>query len=109
MNRPIAHCSRMTALRWAFVVLWVVLRAGSCGSACTVFSDSQADTVLAGRNWDMFDASVGVPVMWVVPARDSTFGRICFGRHDDCEDGMNDRGLFVAIAATPPDGGFKSP
>ena len=98
----------MTALRWARVVLLVVLGAGFRASACTVFSDSQGDAVLAGRNWDMFDEAVGVPVMWVVPARDSTFGRICFGRHDDCEDGMNDQGLFVAIAATPPDGAFKS-
>jgi Acyl-coenzyme A:6-aminopenicillanic acid acyl-transferase len=101
----------MTAPRWARVVLLVVcwcLGAGFRASACTVFSDSQGDAVLAGRNWDMFDAAVGVPVMWVVPARDSIFGRICFGRHDDCEDGMNDQGLFVAIAATPPDGAFKS-
>ena len=69
----------MTALRWARVVLLVVLGAGFRASACTVFSDSQGDAVLAGRNWDMFDEAVGVPVMWVVPARDSTFGRIWGG------------------------------
>lgn len=77
-------------------------------SPCTVFCDSQCGVVLVGRNWDMTDAFVGVPVTWVVPAHDSEHGRICFGRHGDCEDGMNDQGLFVAVAATPLSGTFKS-
>jgi hypothetical protein len=79
-----------------------------CMSACTVFSDFKGDEVLAGRNWDMTAPFFGVPVMWTVTAQGSDHGRICFGRHDDCEDGMNDQDLFVAIAATPPDGSFKS-
>ncbi len=62
--------------------------------------------VLAGRTWDMTDDSQ--PVMWSVPARGNAYGRICFGRHAGCEDGMNDHGLFVAVAATPPDGTFES-
>jgi hypothetical protein len=77
-------------------------------SACTVFSDSKGEEVLAARNWDMTEGFLGVPVMWTVTTQGSDHGRICFGRHDDCEDGMNDQGLFVAIAATPPNGGFKS-
>src|SRR5215471_8024613 len=75
--------------------------------ACSIFCDSTNGVVLAGRNWDMIDDG-SVPVMWFVPAGDGTYGRVCFGRHADCEDGMNDQGLFVAIAATPPSGGFKS-
>ena len=82
--------------------------AGFPASACTVFSHSEGTEVFAARNWDMTDAGVGVLVMWVVPKQGSAYGRICFGRHDDCEDGMNDQGLFVAVAATPPDGKFKS-
>jgi hypothetical protein len=56
----------------------------------------------------MTEAALGVPVMWTVTAKDSQHGRICFGRHSDCEDGMNDQGLFVAVAATAPNGSFTS-
>ena len=88
------------------VSLW--LAATFCVTACTVFSDSQGNETLAGRNWDMTEAALGVPVMWAVPAQNPTHGRICFGRHGDCEDGMNDQGLFVAVAASPPNGSFRS-
>lgn len=89
-----------------FILLAVVLYlcAAACAQACTVFSDSQDGTVLAGRNWDMTECQ---PVMWSVPARGTSHGRICFGRHAGCEDGMNDRGLFVAVAATPASGSFE--
>ena len=73
--------------------------------ACTVFADAQDGMVLAGRNWDMTECQ---PVMWLVPAQEGMHGRVCFGRHDDCEDGMNDQGLFAAVAASPPSGRFKS-
>lgn len=86
----------------------VWLAATLCMSACTVFSNFQGGEVLAGRNWDMTEAALGVPVMWIVPPQGSDHGRICFGRHGDCEDGMNDKGLFVAIAASPPNGSFRS-
>jgi len=80
-----------------------------CGAsfsrACTVFADSGGETVLAGRNWDMTPCD---PVMWLVPAHGTTHGRVCFGRHAGCEDGMNDQGLFVAVAATPASGRFES-
>ncbi len=77
----------------------------ACLRACTVFSDSSDGTVLAGRNWDMTECK---PVMWFVPAQGGKHGRICFGRSDDCEDGMNDQGLFIAVAAAPPSGRFLS-
>jgi hypothetical protein len=73
--------------------------------ACTVFSDSSEGTALAGRNWDMGECE---PVMWFVPAKGGQHGRICFGRRNDCEDGMNDQGLFVAVAAAPSSGSFTS-
>src|SRR5215471_15755387 len=76
-------------------------------NACSIFCDCGNGTVLAGRNWDMTDDGHPV-VMWFVPATNSAHGRVCFGRHDDCEDGMNDKGLFVAIAATDPNGAFIS-
>jgi len=74
--------------------------------ACTVFCDSQSGTVLAGRNWDMCNDQLNV--MWFVPAEKAAHGRVCFGRHSDCEDGMNDQGLFVAVAAAPSSGRFVS-
>ena len=73
--------------------------------ACTVFFDASPGTALAGRNWDMSECE---PVMWFVPAKRGEHGRICFGRRDDCEDGMNDQGLFVAVAAAPSSGRFTS-
>lgn len=77
--------------------------------ACTVFCDSSEGTALAGRNWDMSECE---PVMWFVPAKGGKHGRICFGPRsgprNDCEDGMNDQGLFVAVAAAPPSGRFVS-
>jgi hypothetical protein len=75
--------------------------------ACTVFSDASDGTALAGRNWDMTEDGT-LPVMWFVPASKGAHGRVCFGRHNDCEDGMNDQGLFVAVAAAPPSGRFRS-
>ena len=109
---PLAHKRRSLPVDWTrprvrltvALCLVIVFRA----LPCTVFSDSQDGVALVGRNWDMSDADVGEPVMWVVPAQAEQHGRICFGRHGDCEDGMNDQGLCVAVAATPPSGGFKS-
>ncbi len=75
--------------------------------ACTVFCDSQDGTVLAGRNWDL-GGEGWANVIWFVPADKAACGRVCFGRHADCEDGMNDQGLFVAVAAAPFSGGFMS-
>jgi penicillin V acylase-like amidase (Ntn superfamily) len=86
------------------VLVGLALGAASWAQACTVFSDSQDGTVLAGRNWDMTECQ---PVMWSAPARGRSHGRICFGRHAGCEDGMNDQGLFVAVAATPASGSFE--
>ena len=112
-TNPAVHvCSRMASLGWTVAKLLLVvelcLGVAFRASPCTVFSDSQGSVVLVGRNWDMTDAAVGVPVLWVVPAQDSEHGRVCLGRHGDCEDGMNDHGLFVAVAATPLSGSFKS-
>jgi len=103
-GRPGPTTPRMHLPLWLVMGLCLIPAFGS--RACTVFADSQDGTVLAGRNWDMTDCQ---PVMWLVPAQGDTYGRICFGRHNDCEDGMNDQGLFVAVAAAPASGRFKSP
>jgi choloylglycine hydrolase len=44
----------------------------------------------------------------VRPAHGQKHGRVCFGSHEGCEDGMNDQGLLVAVAAAPPNGQFES-
>ncbi len=63
--------------------------------------------MLAGRNYD--GIADGQALMWFVPASKGAHGRVCFGRYAaDCEDGMNDQGLFVAVAAAPPSGRFRS-
>jgi len=99
--------ARATRRAHNFLLLLVGFCFGSvaCLQACTVFFDSSDGTALAGRNWDMTESK---PVMWFVAAQGGKHGRICFGRSNDCEDGMNDQGLFVAVAAAPPSGRFVS-
>lgn len=68
--------------------------------ACTVFCHGQDDTVLTGRNFDVPDTCK--LAMQFVPAVGKTHGRVRCGRASDpCADGMNDQGLFVAVADVP--------
>jgi len=89
------------------LIVGLCLGAAANSQACTIFSESAEGTVFAGRNWDMIEDGQ-LPVMWFVPANKGAHGRVCFGRRGDCEDGMNDQGLFVAVAAAPPSGCFRS-
>ena len=97
-------CSRRARI-WMLLVMGLCVGSVSGSQACTVFSDASEGTALTGRNWDMSECE---PVMWFVPATGGKHGGICFGRRNDCEDGMNDQGLFVAVAAAPPSGRFVS-
>ena len=76
---------------------------GASARACTVFCDSQGDTVLAGRGFDIPDnPSLG---LLFVPATARTHGWVCGGRFvqpwGTWADGMNDQGLFFAVADVP--------
>jgi hypothetical protein len=77
-----------------------VLLNGAPARGCTVFCDSQGDTVLAGRSLDIPDnPNMG---MLLVPATARTHGWFCCGRYAyPWADGMNDQGLFVAVADVP--------
>ncbi|HEX3623852.1 MAG TPA: linear amide C-N hydrolase [Verrucomicrobiae bacterium] len=68
--------------------------------ACTVFCDSQGDTVFAGRSFDIpDDPNLG---LLLVPASAKAHGWISGGRFGSpWADGMNDQGLFVAVADVP--------
>jgi hypothetical protein len=75
----------------------------ACGApvhACTVFCYSQGDTVLAGRSFDIPDnPNLG---MQLVPATATTHGWVSFDRFGGGgADGMNDQGLFSAVADVP--------
>ena len=71
--------------------------------ACTVFCDSQGETALAGRSFDIPDNSDLVMVF--VPATATAHGWVAFGRASGpCADGMNDQGLFAAVADVPVPG-----
>jgi hypothetical protein len=60
--------------------------------ACTIFSASDGDTVLAGNNEDWYDKDTYV---WFLPAEEGKYGRAFFGFEDaDTEGGMNEKGLF---------------
>jgi hypothetical protein len=68
--------------------------------ACTVFCYTQGDTVFAGRSYDIpNNPNLGI---LLEPATVSTHGWFCGGcSTSPCADGMNDQGLFVAVADTP--------
>ncbi len=74
----------------------------SCVSAraCTVFCYGEGDTVLAGRSFDIpSNPNLG---MLLVPATNSAHGWLCCGYIDyPWADGMNDQGLFAALADVP--------
>jgi hypothetical protein len=74
--------------------------AGVSARGCTVFCDSQGDTVLAGRSFDIPDnTNLG---MLLVPATAKTHGWFsCCRFAYPWADGMNDQGLFFAVADVP--------
>ena len=76
------------------------LLSGAPARACTVFCYSQGDTVLAGRSFDIPDnPNLG---MLLVPATAKTHGWFsCCRFAYPWADGMNDQGLFFAVADVP--------
>ncbi len=76
------------------------LLSGAPARACTVFCYTQGDTVLAGRSFDIPDnPHLG---MLLVPATATTHGWFSCARFDyPWADGMNDQGLFFAVADVP--------
>ncbi len=76
--------------------------------ACTVFCYGQGDTVLAGRSFDIpSNPNLG---MLLVPATNSAHGWLCCGYFEyPWADGMNDQGLFAAVADVPTPYTSKSP
>ena len=91
------------AARWIFsAALWIGLIVAEVrdAPACTVFCHSYDDAVLAGRSFDVPDNCDLAMVF--VPAGGNTHGRVRSGRSSGpCADGMNDAGLFVAVADVP--------
>lgn len=78
----------------------VLLLSITSAPACTVFCDSQGDTVLAGRSFDIpTNPHLGLQL---VPAADGKHGWFGCGYFDyPWADGMNDQGLFAAVADVP--------
>ncbi|MHA2073074.1 MAG: carcinine hydrolase/isopenicillin-N N-acyltransferase family protein [Candidatus Hodarchaeales archaeon] len=68
--------------------------------ACTVFTASQGDTVLAGNNEDWYPVDTQVRF---ISAKNGYHGMAIFGFTDIWfQGGMNDEGLFVDITSLPP-------
>ena len=73
---------------------------GASARACTVFCYGQGDSVFACRSFDVPD-DPGFGLLFV-PATARTHGWVCGGRFSSpCADGMNDQGLFFAVADVP--------
>ncbi len=82
------------------LVLSLLIITVSSSSACTVFTASQGNTVLAGNNEDWYPVDTQVRF---IPAKNDHHGMVVFGFPDNWfQGGMNDVGLFVDITALPP-------
>lgn len=69
--------------------------------ACTIFTSSSKNAVLAGNNEDMCTTNT---MIHILPPSDDKYGRIFWGFKGDgnYQGGMNEHGLFFDGAGTPP-------
>ncbi len=67
--------------------------------ACTVFTQKNGNTVLAGSNEDWM-YSCGSFMVVTAPQKES-YGRVCFYNSSYVQGGMNERGLFYDGASCP--------
>ncbi|MFL5731515.1 MAG: carcinine hydrolase/isopenicillin-N N-acyltransferase family protein, partial [Cytophagaceae bacterium] len=74
--------------------------------ACTLFSAAANGHVFFGNNEDSPHAYPSK--MWFVPSSPGAHGRVCFGWFAFAQGGMNDQGLAIDWAVTPPQGRSSS-
>src|SRR4051812_18700205 len=87
------------------VMLFVVSLSTKC-LACTLFSAAANGHVFFGNNEDSPHAYPSK--MWFVPSSPGAHGRVCFGWFAFAQGGMNDQGLAIDWAVTPPQGRSSS-
>src|SRR3954454_13332178 len=69
---------------------------------CTIFCAAANGHVFFGNNEDSPHSYPSM--MWFVPASSVAHGRVCFGWFSFAQGGMNDQGLAIDWAITPPQG-----
>jgi hypothetical protein len=86
------------------ILLAAVAMLGLCCESlgCTLFCATGNGNVFFGNNEDSPHAYPSM--MWLVPAREGAHGRVCFGWYSFAQGGMNDQGLAIDWAITPPQG-----
>jgi hypothetical protein len=75
--------------------------------SCTIVFAEQNNMVLTGANEDANNPN---SKMWIVPATEDTYGRVCFGfdkEYKIAENGINDQGLFIDVNTLNIDTGWK--
>ncbi len=75
------------------IILFLVLKTESY--ACTIIMVSDSSVALAGSNED---SSFPLTKLWVIPATEGSYGRICLGYKmlmNSVQGGMNEKGLFL--------------
>jgi hypothetical protein len=75
---------------------------------CTTIIKVKGITVLTGFNLDYRNY---VPRMWIIPASEGRYARLCFGFDENfriAEGGLNEKGLFIAVNALNEDTGWKA-
>ena len=85
----------------SIIIFLLILGFPISSEACTVFNVSRNGSLLIGRNFDYF--RIGGEIRFI-PASSSKYAVMLieqYGRHMPFE-GINDQGLFIAMAFVPP-------
>ena len=82
------------------------LLAPESSHGCTTLFTTRGNGVFVGFN---LDYSNFYPKVWVVPASEGRYGRLCFGFDEQyriAEGGLNEKGLFIAVNALNEETGY---
>ncbi len=95
---------------WKTMILAAVLPlvAASAPLACTIFMGLGDEAVLVANN---LDAPHYYPRMWIIPASEGRYARMCFGVDKEfriAEGGMNEHGLYISVNALDDDTGWAA-
>jgi choloylglycine hydrolase len=82
-----------------FISLLFIIVLQQRSDACTIFNKHDASTTLVGNNED-YQYSIS-SMVWIVPPKDNTYGRVCFANSSYVQGGMNEKGLFYDGASCP--------
>ena len=84
------------------LLLMIIVLSYSAMNACTIFSATTEENVLVGRNFD-WDNPENTGEIWFIPETDNSYGYSIVEIISETMpyEGVNNKGLFIGIAAVP--------